>query len=184
MLPKNFTPDNVERPVEETREYTGGPLGMRRDYGSKTASAHELGELYLEVNPRVGSCVLRGNGEMREVSQILTRFMVPKLLGVGSRAIPKPPGKYRGFDFHWSNAQGAWDVITAMPNMDVDGATFVMWCPLDGSSLSPLKRPWSLKEMQYVAKSLGAHPGFANSYEASNPRMARRVAARYALQRG
>lgn len=165
------------------RQY-GGPLMLRRDYGSKTASEHELKDLYLEVNPRIGSGILRGNGELREVAQVLTRFMLPKLLGVGSRAIPKPSGKYRGFDFHWSNAQAAWDVITATPNMDVDGATFVLWCPLDGSSLSPLKRPWSLKEMQYVAKYLGAHPGYAGSYEASNPRMTQRVAMRYAMRRG
>jgi hypothetical protein len=183
---KNAAQDDEQD--EPVRQY-GGSLMLRRDYGSKTASEHELGDLHLEVNPRLGSCVLRGNGEMREVAQVLTRFMLPKLLGVGSRAIPKPPGKYRGFDFHWSNAQAAWDVITATPNMDVDGATFVLWCPLDGSSLSPVGRPWSLKEMQYVAKYLGSHPGYANSYESSRSRAAhsytaRRVAMRYAMKRG
>jgi hypothetical protein len=170
------------------KEQAGGPLMTRRDYnsearGSKTASEHELNDLHLEVNARLGSCVLRGNGELREVAQVLTRAMLPKLLGVGGRAIPKPPGKYRGFDFHWSNAQSAWDVITATPNGDVDGATFVLWCPLDGSSLSPLGRPWTLKEMQYVAKYLGPHPAYAFSYERSrvaHADMARRIALRYA----
>ena len=192
-MPQKSIPADVERYVEETRESSpayfpgksGRPLMMRRDYGSeshgfKMASEHELNDLHLEVNPRLGSCILRGNGDMLEVARVLTRFMLPKLLGVGGRAIPKPPGKYRGFDFHWSNAQAAWDVITATPNMDVDGATFVLWCPLDGSSLSPLGRPWSLKEMQYVAKYLGQHPGYANSYEGSTyRRMAQRVAANY-----
>lgn len=190
---KNPGSDHCKKPTSEYFPGRGGEvLQMRRDYGSdtggfnhmtggfKVASERESGELFLEVNPRLGSCVLRGNGDMREVAQVLTRFMVPKLLGVGGRVIPKPRGKYRGFDFHWSNGQGAWDVIAATPNMEVDGATFVLWCPLDGSSLSPLGRPWSLKEMQYVAKYLGPHPGFAYSYEGSRRYLsAQRVAFRY-----
>jgi len=38
MPPKAPTSEDAGNPVEETREYTGGPLMMRRDYGSKTAS--------------------------------------------------------------------------------------------------------------------------------------------------
>lgn len=80
--------------------------------------------------------------------------------------VQKPKGA-RGFSFHWSNAQNAWDVISAKdPTWDLDGAEFLLYF-LPGA-LSPVGRPWSLKEMEYIAHSLPAHPGAAHGIRAAS----------------
>jgi len=129
----------------------------------------ELDGLKLSINPNLGTATVSGTGDADQLAKALTRFLLPKLGGVGTRNIPKPPGKMKVFNFHWSNAQAAWDVIVAPSDMSfTDGSEFVLFCPL--TSLSPLERPWSLVEMRYVAKKLGDHPGFASSMESGQRR--------------
>ena len=125
----------------------------------------DAGDLKLDIDRQRGSCTLKGTGTVVEVARDLTRYFLRHLSGVGTRSVPKPVGKMKGFSFHWSNAQAAWDVITAT-SADlsmVDGADFILFCPL--TTLSPLGRPWSLTEMKYVAKALGNHPGYGSSME-------------------
>jgi hypothetical protein len=106
----------------------------------------------------------------RELGKHLRYLVVPT-------NVPKPKGT-KGFSFHWSNAQRAWDVIPANdPTWRTDGAEFLVY--FTKSALSPLKKPWSLKEMEYVAMSLPEHPGFAQSFEASRVASVARVAAKY-----
>lgn len=129
----------------------------------------KVGDLVLTVDPRKGTCVLGGTGTVQEVTRGLNRFMLRRLLGVGGRVVQKPKGKVKGFDFHWSNAQAAWDVIMVQSaSWDVDGATFVVWCPPD--ALSPLGKMWTRTEMQYVAKDLDPHPGYGSSMEGGQRR--------------
>ena len=102
---------------------------------------------------------------------------------VRGRTVAKPPGS-RGFSFHWSNAQATWDVIPANdPAWSLDGAEFLVY--VHQKVLSPLGKPWSAKEMQYVAKHLPPHPGYSGSAESMWRSAACRVAARYlAAQEG
>lgn len=134
----------------------------------------EYEKLRLAINLRLGMATLTGTGSAIDVAQILNRYMIPRMLGVGQRQVLKPPGRAKGFDFHWSNAQASWDVIL-VPGVpwDEDGASFVLWCP--ATTLSPIGKPWTRTEMQYVARSLKHHPGYAGSYESSS----RRIASRY-----
>lgn len=79
--------------------------------------------------------------------------------------VQKPKGA-RGFSFHWSNAQSVWDVIPANdPTWGLDGAEFLLYF-LPGA-LSPVGKPWSLKEMEYIAHELPAHPGSDRGVRAS-----------------
>lgn len=135
----------------------------------------ELDGLKLTIDPRFGTATVSGTGDIQQLAKALTRFLLPKLGGVGTRNIPKPPGKMKVFNFHWSNAQAAWDVIVAPSDMSfTDGSEFVLFCPL--TSLSPLGKPWSLVEMRYVAKLLGNHPGYASSMESGQRRASDKVA--------
>ena len=98
------------------------------------------------------------------------------LLHPGS--VSRPKGVKRGFSFHWSNAQAAWDVIVLSDQTTgLDGAEFLVYFRPD--ALSPVGKPWSLKEMQYVASILPPHPGYAFSMEGGMGRSAARVAARF-----
>jgi hypothetical protein len=106
----------------------------------------------------------------RELGKHLRYLVVPA-------SVPKPKGA-RGFSLHWSNAQRSWDVIPANdPTWRTDGAEFLVY--FTKGALSPLGKPWSLKEMEYVAMSLPEHPGFAQSFEASRVASAICVAAKY-----
>jgi hypothetical protein len=108
---------------------------------------------------------------VREIAKHLRYLVVPT-------TVTKPRGT-RGFSFHWSNAQAAWDVVTWNDSSwHTDGAEFLVYFTKD--ALSPLGRPWSLKEMQYVAKMLPAHPGYSQSYESAlRVASAIRVAMKY-----
>ena len=59
------------------------------------------------------------------------------------------------------------------PTWGLDGAEFLVYFKV--GVLSPLGKPWTLKEMQYVAQRLPPHPGFSRAV------MASRVAARFLL---
>lgn len=104
----------------------------------------------------------------------LARSLGGKLSVLVNASTAHRPRGTKGFSFHWSNAQAKWDVIPANDGTwPLDGAEFVLYVRAD--ALSPLDKPWSMKEMQYVAKGLPHHPGYAASLEA----MSGRVASRY-----
>ncbi len=83
-------------------------------------------------------------------------------MSYGVKTVMKAPGTVKAFNFSWSNGQARWHV---MPLRDFpyeqDGSEFTLLIGKD--ALSPLGRPWSLIEMQYVAKHLRAHPLFDNA---------------------
>lgn len=107
----------------------------------------------------------------KEIARHLRALVTPT-------TVTKPRGT-RGFSFHWSNAQASWDVVSWNDaSWHTDGAEFLVYFTKD--ALSPLGKPWSLKEMQYVAKMLPEHPGYAFSMEgAARVAGAIRVAARF-----
>jgi hypothetical protein len=73
-------------------------------------------------------------------------------------------GAVKAYSFHWSNAQAAWDVITARQfPWSLDGAEFILF--VGSGAVSLLGKPWGLSEMKYVARALDHHPGYAGSME-------------------
>ncbi len=111
----------------------------------------------------------------RELGEHLSYLVIPS-------NVPKPKGS-RGFSFHWSNAQRAWDVIAANdPTWRTDGAEFLVY--FTKGALSPVGKPWSLREMEYVAMSLPEHPGFSSSVESGRRASVNRVVARYTAKVG
>lgn len=118
-------------------------------------------------SPQSGSCDMEVEGEINTIAARLGRQL---LVLVRASHVTKPKAT-RGFSFHWSNAQAKWDVIAANdPTWSLDGAEFLVY--FRAGALSPLGRPWTLKEMQYVAQRLPQHPGFSSAVMAS--RVARR----------
>ena len=109
-----------------------------------------------------GTCDMEVDGEINAIATRLGR-QLPVL--VRGSHVTKPKAT-RGFSFHWSNAQAKWDVISANdPTWNLDGAEFVVYFKV--GVLSPLGKPWTLKEMQYVAQRLPPHPGFSRAVMAS-----------------
>ena len=131
----------------------------------------------LSITTVPGSAVLAPDpdgfeGSITNIARELGRKL-PVL--VNSTTARRPKGT-KGFSFHWSNAQAKWDVIPANDaTWDLDGAEFVLYVRAD--ALSPLDKPWSMKEMQYVAKNLPYHPGFGSSMEGMSGRVASRFLA-------
>jgi len=86
--------------------------------------------------------------------------LLPRMTSMPRSGIKNSTKSVKSFNFHWSNAQGKWDVVMNFgPN--IDGSEFVLYAPT--TSLSPLGKPWSLVEMKYVAKNLTEHPGYGFS---------------------
>lgn len=115
------------------------------------------------------SGVLVPDAGLRSLSKEFARHLRTLLVPA---TVTKPRGT-RGFSFHWSNAQAAWDVVPwADPSWHTDGAEFLVYFTND--ALSPVGKKWTLKEMEYVAKMLPPHPGYAHSFEGMTHRVARR----------
>jgi len=133
--------------------------------------------MILVQEPRKGYAFLTEGGDIDELARTLTAGMV--------KHVPSPMqvGKLRGatkaFSFHWSNAQGAWSVITLRDfPWGLDGAEFILFA--GAKATSPVGKSWSLAEMKYVAKKLAPHPGYAGSMEGGQARRAmERVARRF-----
>jgi hypothetical protein len=107
-------------------------------------------------------------GDIPSIAALLGKHLTTLVRGTHATK----PKATRGFSFHWSNAQAKWDVIAANdPTWGLDGAEFLVY--MKAGALSPLGKPWTLKEMQYVAQRLPPHPGFSRAV------MASRVAARF-----
>lgn len=136
------------------------------------------GKMKLRLDFVPGSATLSPDPEGFEGNiPSLARFLGQKLPVLVNASSARRPRGTKGFSFHWSNAQGKWDVIPANDGTwGLDGAEFLLYVRAD--ALSPLDKPWSMKEMQYVAKELPPHPGYASSTE-SWSRVARRVVSRF-----
>lgn len=108
---------------------------------------------------RDGVFVLDGQGEIRDIVTQLNRLL-PRMTSMPRSGIKNSTKSVKSFNFHWSNAQGKWDVVMNFGPV-IDGSEFVLYAPT--TSLSPLGKPWSLVEMKYVAKNLTEHPGYGFS---------------------
>lgn len=116
--------------------------------------------LVLDVNLRMGTATVQGQGSVQDLTLALNRQLINRVPGTfGERSLPGGRGKVKAFSFHWSNAQGAWDVIAVREPWSADGAEFMLYAP--PTALSPLGKPWSLKEMEYVAAKLQPHSGYS-----------------------
>lgn len=138
------------------------------------------GSVIISPSRDDGSGVVLDNADIRSLTVALAQHLRALVIPT---SVTKPRGT-RGFSFHWSNAQASWDVVAWNdPSWRTDGAEFLVYFTKD--ALSPLGKPWSLKEMQYVAKMLPEHPGYASSMESSSRRAgwvqvaANRVAAKF-----
>ena len=138
---------------------------------SRTASATPL---EMEVNTRKGYALIRGGGNIREITEALNKTMVRNV--PPPQNVSKIPGARKAFSFHWSNAQNKWDVISVAKSLPwgLDGAEFVVFVGKD--AFSPVDKLWTLSEMRYVAHGLMAHPGSSFAVRAA------RVAARYVVK--
>ena len=122
------------------------------------------GPLNILHEPRKGYSFLVEGGDIDELARELNRNMVIHV--PAPMDVPKVRGAVKAFWFSWSNGQAAWD---ATPWKDfpwhLDGAGFFVFC--GQKALSPLGRPWTAAEMNYVAKKLAPHPGYASSPESA-----------------
>lgn len=139
----------------------------------------------LTVDPAHGLALINEGGNIADLVRELNAQMV--------RRMPRPQqvqrlrGAAKAFSFHWSNGQAAWDVI-ALKGSDMpwglDGAEFVVF--VGAKAFSPVGKLWTLTEMQYVAKQLNPHPGYASSFESGQRRIhaaVARIASRYLARR-
>jgi hypothetical protein len=136
----------------------------------------------LLIEPRRGYAFLTEGGDIDELAQELNRNMIPHI--PQPMEVPKVRGAVKAFWFSWSNGQAAWDA-TAWKDFPwhLDGSGFFLF--LSKTALSPLNKLWSATEMNYVARKLTNHPGYASSPESASGkrRWASRVASRYLQQR-
>lgn len=142
-------------------------------------------DLQIQVEPNKGYALILEGGMIADLVRELNTQMV--------RRMPRPQqvqrlrGATKAFSFHWSNAQAAWDVMTLKGSdlpWGLDGAEFIVF--VGPKALSPVGKLWTLTEMQYVAKQLNPHPGYASSFESGRRglRAVERVAMRYLVREG
>ena len=117
----------------------------------------------VTFNHMLGVATVTGMFTIDELTRALNADILR--LRASTRNILRPRGAVKGFSFHWSNAQAAWDVIPVTRDMGrmVDGAEFYLWC-MPGA-VSNLGKPWRLSEMEHVASKLRHHPGYASSFD-------------------
>ena len=119
--------------------------------------------LSVTVDRNLGTIIVSGEGSIETLTHAINLQLISKVRYFPSHTLPGMKGKVKAFSFHWSNAQAAWDVISVRESSwSTDGAEFILYSPPQATS--PLGKPWTLKEMQYVAKKLLPHPGFANAF--------------------
>lgn len=131
------------------------------DMRKRSADAQGL-LMDLDTMPRKGYAFIQGGGNLQDIALALNTQIIRRM--PPALRVPRPRGAVKAFSFHWSNAQAAWHVmiIKEFP-WPIDGAEFIVFVgPL---ALSPLGKVWTLTEMQYVAKRLRPHPGYAGSFE-------------------
>jgi len=118
--------------------------------------------------PHPATLILRGVAELNQIAPMINRVLPRISLEPASIPKPKEPGK--AYHFHWSNAQEAWDVIPVREYpASTDGSEFVLFIP-KGVMNPVYEAPWSLRDMQVVARKLSPHPAFSNSLEFSRRR--------------
>lgn len=143
----------------------------KRVTASKKASPAD--DMVYRAEPRKGWLSIDSGGDIAKLAQTLNLEMIRRV--PPPQRVGKIPGAKKAFSFHWSNAQGKWDVIAVRDfPWDIDGAEFFVF--VGAKATSPTGKLWTLTEMQYVAQKLNKHPGYASS-----PESTRRVAGWWAI---
>lgn len=112
--------------------------------------------------------VLRGVADLNQIAPMINRVL-PRI-SLEPASIPKPKTVGKAYNFHWSNAQAAWDVIPVRDYpTTTDGSEFVLFIP-KGVHNPVYEGPWTLRDMQVVARNLNPHPAYSYSMESSRGR--------------
>lgn len=118
--------------------------------------------------PHPATLVLRGVADLNQIAPMINRVL-PRI-SLEPANIPKPKTVGKAYNFHWSNAQAAWDVIPVRDYpTTTDGSEFVLFIP-KGVHNPVYEGPWTLRDMQVVARNLNPHPGYYGSMESSRRR--------------
>ena len=118
--------------------------------------------------PHPATLVLRGVADLNQIAPRNNRVL-PRI-SLEPASIPKPKTAGKAYNFHWSNAQAAWDVIPVRDYpTTTDGSEFVLFIP-KGVHNPVYEGPWTLRDMQVVARNLNPHPGYYGSMESSRRR--------------
>ena len=118
--------------------------------------------------PHPATLVLRGVADLNQIAPMINRVL-PRI-SLEPASIPKPKTAGKAYNFHWSNAQAAWDVIPVRDYpTTTDGSEFVLFIP-KGVHNPVYEGPWTLRDMQVVARNLNPHPGYYGSMESSRRR--------------
>lgn len=106
--------------------------------------------------PYPATLVLRGVADLNDIASLINRVL-PRI-SLDPTSIPKPKSAGKAYSFHWSNAQAKWDVIPvrAYPT-STDGSEFMLFIP-KGVMNPVYEGPWTLRDMQVVARRLNPHP--------------------------
>jgi hypothetical protein len=106
--------------------------------------------------PYPATLVLRGVADLNEIAPMINRVL-PRI-SLEPTSIPKPKSAGKAYHFHWSNAQAKWDVIPVREYpTSTDGSEFVLFIP-KGVMNPVYEGPWTLRDMQVVARKLYPHP--------------------------
>ena len=118
--------------------------------------------------PHPATLVLRGVADLNQIAPMINRVL-PRI-SLEPASIPKPKTAGKAYNFHWSNAQAAWDVIPVRDYpTTTDGSEFVLFIP-KGVHNPVYEGPWTLRDMQVVARNLNPHPAYSYSMESSRGR--------------
>ena len=113
--------------------------------------------------PHPATLVLRGVADLNQIAPMINRVL-PRI-SLEPASIPKPKTAGKAYNFHWSNAQAAWDVIPVRDYpTTTDGSEFVLFIP-KGVHNPVYEGPWTLRDMQVVARNLNPHPGYYGSMD-------------------
>lgn len=165
----------VERPLpkEGDRErnlyYEGQKPSARRVASRFVRLASDMAEPpQILRTPHSATLVLRGVADLNQIAPMINRVL-PRI-SLEPASIPKPKTAGKAYNFHWSNAQAAWDVIPVRDYpTTTDGSEFVLFIP-KGVHNPVYEGPWTLRDMQVVARNLNPHPAYSYSMESSRGR--------------
>lgn len=157
QLPQDYSPVLTYRVFQYVEgKDAGEDLENVKPKTIKTKSK-KASEATMTFNPQQNAMRLMAPGDTIETLVLRMNKGIQRMNEYGAKVVTKPAGAAKAFNFAWSNAQGAWHVMALRDfPYHQDANEFTLF--IGREALSPLGKPWSLTEMQYVAKRLNRHP--------------------------
>lgn len=150
QLPKDYTPAISYRVFEYVD-------GKEPGEDIKVVKPRTVKASSMVYSPNQQTILLTGAGDTIDTLTRRINLGIARMLSYGVKTVIKPRGAVRAFNFAWSNAQGRWHVMALRDfPYQQDANEFTLFLGKD--ALSPLGKPWSLVEMQYIAKHIDRHP--------------------------